>query len=271
MTAEFVLPNIKRLLKPDPGMVIGDFDLAQADAQVVAWEANDDELKAIFRDPTRDLHAENAKAIFGAVTKANRQLAKAGVHATNYGAGARTLASSLGITVAEAEAFIARWFDIHPGIRDWHEEIKSQLEADRTVRNAFGYQRQYFDRVERLFTEAVAWIPQSTVALVITKAIIRLHREHPEVDFLMQVHDSIVAQWRVADQKRALMAVKQCMEVEIPYDDPLVIPVGGAISQVSLGNVTPICLDCGGRSFYRKPLPEACRSCHPGLTEAAYT
>lgn len=259
---DFKLPNIKRLLLPDPGMVIGDFDLAQADAQVVAWEANDDELKCIFRDPTRDLHNENAEAIFGKITPAYRQLAKAGVHATNYGVRARTLAITLGITVREAEAFIARWFDIHPGIAEWHRRIEDQLETNRTVCNAFGYKRQYFDRVESLFTEAVAWIPQSTVALVITRAAIELARQGGPAEFLMQVHDSLVCQWPYAQQEQALSDIRRAMEQTVPYDDPLVIPVGGKISTVSLGDVKAICLDCGNTSFYKKPHPEICTHCH---------
>ena len=104
------LPNIRKLFVPDPGYMIADCDLAQADAQVVAWEADDEELKAVFRDPTADLHDENAKTIFGTLTPANRQLAKAGVHLTNYGGKARTCATALGITVKQAEDFQRKWF-----------------------------------------------------------------------------------------------------------------------------------------------------------------
>ncbi len=234
------LPNIKKLFIPDHGMVIGDFDLAQADAQVVAWEANDDILKAIFRDPKRDLHNENAEAIYGRVTPDFRQKSKAGVHATNYGVRARTLAVTLGITVREAEAFIARWFDIHPGIVDWHKRIQSQLETDRTITNRFGYRRQYFDRIDSIFNQAVAWIPQSTVALIITKAINTIDGELPYVDFLMQVHDSVICQWYPRDQQRALLGIRQAMETPVPYDDPLIIPAGAEISRRSWGDAKAI-------------------------------
>ena len=49
------LPNIKKLFKADPGYYICDADLAQADARVVAWEADDDKLKEIFNEEQKQL------------------------------------------------------------------------------------------------------------------------------------------------------------------------------------------------------------------------
>lgn len=241
MVAQTVdLPNIKKLFLPDPGFILGDADLKQADAQVVAWEANDDELKAIFRDASADLHIENAKTIFGHCTPKLRQRAKAGVHAVNYGVRARTLAIALGITVREAEDFIRKWFSAHPGIADWHERIEDSIHSTRAVTNAFGYRRQYFDRIDSVFNQALAWIPQSTVALVIAKAIIDLDTREQQglsdVQVLMQVHDSIISQWPKATTTQSLLHIKDSMEVEIPYEDPLIIPVDIATSSRSWGD-----------------------------------
>ena len=65
-------------------------------------------------------------------------MAKAGVHATNYGASARTLARALGVTVHVAQAFQRKWFAAHPGIRDWQRKIEEQVQLTRTVSNKFG-------------------------------------------------------------------------------------------------------------------------------------
>lgn len=235
---DFTLPNVRKLFVPDPGYVIADSDLAQADAQVVAWEADDDILKEIFRDPNLDLHEENAKMIFGSCNPKKRKLAKRGVHATNYGSSARTLAISLGITVKEAEWFIKRWFEIHPGILEWHERIKESLTTKRMVENKWGYRRFYFDRIESCFTEAVAWIPQSSVAIYINKAWDKIVETVPEVEVLLQVHDSLVYQWPEALTSQVIPKVKAAFDsIAIPYDDPLVIPAGIAVSQTSWGDV----------------------------------
>lgn len=231
------LPNVKRLFQPDYGFFICDSDLAQADAQVVAWEADDADLKRIFRDPELDLHNENADTIFGRHDGIYRKRAKAGVHAVNYGAKARTLARTLGITVKEAEAFIDTWFTAHPGIYDWQQRIQSQLDTNRTVTNRFGNRRVYNDRIDQLLPEALAWIPQSTVALVINRAWLALERlADPDIQVLLQVHDSLVYQVKALTFRRKLSKIEDAFKVIVPYDDPLIIPAGLAYSQTSWGD-----------------------------------
>ena len=44
------LPNVKKMFIPDEGYTIIDADLEKADAQIVAWESGDEELKQIFRE-----------------------------------------------------------------------------------------------------------------------------------------------------------------------------------------------------------------------------
>ena len=219
------------------GYVIFDADLQGADAYVVAWDSGDEPLKQIFREGRR-LHAENAKTIFGSDEEPYYSLAKRGVHATNYGCKERTLAISLGITVAEAQRFQAAWFTAHPAIKAWHEKTMRDLYTTHSVRNAFGYRRYYFDRVDSILPEALAWIPQSTVACVTNRGLERMFRELPEYELLLQVHDSIVGQFPMAVAGDAVANIKRCMAVEVPYPDPLTIPVKMKLSRESWGACT---------------------------------
>lgn len=234
------LPNIRNLYTPDPGYILCDNDLKQADAQVVAWEADDEILKAIFRDPTADLHWVNARDIFGPkATKEQRQQAKQGVHLTNYGGNARTCATALGITIHTADKFQKRWFSIHPKIQKWHESVAHQLQTTRTVTNKFGYRRIYFDRVSGVLPEALAWIPQSTVACAINRAWDNIVTNMAMIDVLLQVHDSLVHQFllKYYTQEFLYKLREQFTSVVIPYDDPLVIPADIAVSTRSWGEV----------------------------------
>lgn len=247
LDAQFPLPNLRKLFIPDDGYEIGDFDAAQADARVVAWEANDEPLMELFNDPTRDLHNENTEVIFGAFRgkdDPNRAHAKAGVHLTNYGGTPPVLAAALGITRHEAERFQRRWFDAHPAIKEWHRRTESQLMSRRYVENAFGYRRFYFDRIEGILKEALAWIPQSTVAIAVNLGIMQVVDllRWNGVQFLLQVHDSAVFQWPKR-QPELFDSIRQAMLVEIPYPKPLVLPVGGKRSWVSWGD----CMDDSGR------------------------
>lgn len=238
------LPNLRAMFIPDPDYILVDIDLERADAQVVAWEAGDEELKQIFREGL-DLHTENAKALFrtSTPTKYQRQMAKVSVHAVNYGVKGRTLAANVGITVKEAEDTINRWLSAHPAIRDWHDRVWFELHTTRTIKNAFGYRMPFFDRIEKsLLPEALAWCPQSTVGIVTNRGLERIDRTLPDVQVLLQVHDSLVLQVPRASLPSRLFDIRDAMQVTVPYDDPLIIPNSIDISARSWGHVSPISL-----------------------------
>lgn len=235
-----LFPNIRKMFIPSsPDRVIAEADLKQADLQIVAWEADDADLKAKFREGV-DIHTENAKDIYGTtdpdLIAKYRPMTKAGVHATNYVTTGVTLAKTLGLTVKEADAFIARWFSIHPGIKDWHNDIEERMQLDRFIENRFGFRRYFYDRVEGSLPEAVAWIPQSTVALVISHAVITLSEQPKYNTLLSQVHDSVVTEFRAVHQRPALRELRDAMRVTIPYDDPLIIGADFKASPKSWGD-----------------------------------
>lgn len=260
MARNVVLPNIRKMFIPDPGYTIFDVDLAGADAQVVAYEAEDHDLIAAFRAGL-DVHSKNAEDLWGpsftqlAGDKDNgpkakkRKECKQGVHATNYGGSARTIAKVLGWTVHEAEQFQRRWFSIHPGIKtNFHGRIESSLRSSRMVTNRFGYRRVYFDRIDSCFTEALAWVPQSTVAEVSFRGGLQLERQTGTeydargnvvkigwVEMLLQVHDSLVFQVR-HDHENRTSELREGLRYPIPYANPLVIQWGLARSRVSWGD-----------------------------------
>ena len=235
------LPNIRKLFIPDVGCTIFDCDLSGADAQVVAWEADAKLLKQLFREKVK-IHAFNARELYGndAGPDGKREpyysRTKQGGHLSNYGGTPRTLAATIGISVHEAERFQHRWFELHPEIRGWHRRIESELQTRRFIRNKFGYRRFYFGRVEELLPEALAWIPQSTVACVTNRAWEAIDREVHEVAVLLQVHDSLVGQYLTRCEERLLATMYPIMQITVPYDDPLIIPWGLKTSTRSWGD-----------------------------------
>jgi DNA polymerase-1 len=236
-------PNLRKLLVPDAGYTLVEFDLPQADAQVVAWEAGDEKLKAIFRDPTRDLHTENARDIFGECAgkgDPRRQMAKIGVHAVDYDVKARTLAIALGISEKQAQAFIDMWFRKHPEIKAWQDRTKYEMESRRYIENAFGYRRYCFDRIDEDLKHALAWTPQSTVSIITNTGIRRVDEDLGTrgVEFLLQVHDSAVFQIWTKDGPHLARAIQERMTIEVPYSDPLRMVPEGKFSESSWGECT---------------------------------
>lgn len=247
---EFQLPNIRKLFKPDPGYMLFDCDLSGADAQVVAWEAEDVDLKAAFRAGMK-IHAKNATDIFGKeFTDAPGDIThkgtpkgrlydqcKRGIHLTNYGGTPFTmnLTPEIGWPVAVASKFQSTWFRLHPGVKEWHERVNFNLQKTRQTANAFGYRIVWFDRIEGLLPQALAWGPQSTVAEVTYRGLIQLCEALPWVDPLLQVHDSIVFQVPFHRAEQYDLIIPH-LRVEVPYPDPLFIPWGVKTSAQSWGD-----------------------------------
>ena len=235
------MPNIRNLYLPDVGYEIFDIDLAGADAQVVAWESGDATMKALFREK-RKIAAFAAKEIFGSAAGSDGKnepyytRAKIGGHATNYVAYPGTVAKACGISFRDAEKFQELWFSIFPGIRDWHTRIEHELQTRRYVENRFGYRMTFFGRVDKALPQALAWVPQSTVAIVTAKAMDVIDLSFPLVEILLQVHDSIVGQLPIERDPALFGQLLDAVRIPIPYDDPLIIPWGAKLSKYTWGD-----------------------------------
>lgn len=240
------LPNIRKMFIPDPDHVMIEADLSGADALVVAREANDKELESDIIAGI-DLHSKNATDLFGTeftrlekLSPARyqlRQQTKQGVHATNYGAFARTLAQILGWSVIRADTFQRTWFSKHPGIYEWHRRTERQLSKDRTIRNAFGYRIVYFDRIDGLLPQALAWLPQSTVAETCFQGALGVEKMCPWADLRLQVHDSLLMQVHKSIFPACIPELKAALYNPIPYNPPLIIPWKIKASAKSWGDV----------------------------------
>lgn len=242
----FVLPNVRKMFVPDPGYTLFDADLKGADAQVVAWDANDADLMQAFRDGL-DVHVKNATDMLGEAftslqgfqRKQMRQQFKAGVHLTNYGGKPRTLAMSQNWTMAAAKEFQDHWFALHPAIKEWHDRVQYDLSTTRTIYNKFGFRIIYFDRIDGMLPKALAWIPQSTIARNCVRGAVKLEKTLPWAEVLLQVHDNVVFQvpHKYAESYNL---IRNALSVEIPYPEPLQIPWELKKSTVSWGDCQKI-------------------------------
>jgi len=248
------LPNVRRLFIPDPGYYIGEVDLSGAEAQIVAWDAGDEDLKDAFKAGL-NVHIKNARDVFPEKVKGWSDEAikatdyvggvyadcKRCVHATHNGGKPAGLAREIGITVGEAASFQKIWFGLHPAIKAREDYILDCLHGrvvgnpPRTLVNKFGYRMMFFDRVENVFTEAMTWIQQSTCGINCFLGEQALHDRTPWVEKLLQVHDAIVFQFPMTHRQRITEIHTALHSVIIPYPDPLLIPWKLSLSTESWG------------------------------------
>lgn len=253
---DFTLPNIRSMYGPDPGFTFFDMDLDRADLQPVAWESGDPLLKAALKMGA-DVHLLNSFVIdnlepppldelveshpkywdLRLPRKHKREFAKVFGHATDYLGRAKTVAEHTGRLVREIERAQANYFGRYPGIQRWHTRIIEQVKKFRFVENAFGYRWYIFDRIdEQIMPKAVAWIPQSTVGIVINRAWQAFYDNIPEVQVLLQVHDSLAGQFPTHRKAALLPQMLTHSRIIVPYEDPLIIPTGIKTSEISWGD-----------------------------------
>jgi DNA polymerase I-like protein with 3'-5' exonuclease and polymerase domains/uracil-DNA glycosylase len=235
------LPNVRNIFIPDQGHTMFDIDLDSADLRIVTWESDCKWMKDHFANG-RKPYIEVMREYYHNpnMTKHSHPreygMFKALCHGTNYLGTADGIAPRIGLLVHETERIQKWYFGLAPEIKAWQEEIKEQVAGRRYVENVFGYRNYFFDKIEgTIFNQAVAWIPQSSVACLINRGYVNIANNLPEVEVLLQVHDSLAGQFDSLHGDWALRRIAEECEIALPYDEPLIIPVGVVSSKVSWG------------------------------------
>jgi DNA polymerase-1 len=221
--------KIRRAFIADRGYKLVSADYSQIELRLLAEIAGIEQLRKAFRDGL-DIHAMTASEMFGVPVKNMpaevRRRAKAINFGIIYGISAFGLANQLGIEREEAGAYIRKYFERFPGIRDYIEETKAFAKKHGFVETLFGRKCHYPDigasnASIRAFNEraAVNARLQGTAADIIRRAMIRmdgaLTKKKLNAQMLLQVHDELVFEVPDAEVDKTLPVVTGVM-VEAP-------------------------------------------------------
>lgn len=233
------LPNIRSLFLPDDEMTFFDIDLDSADLRIVVWESDCIEMKQMFAEGLKP-YVEVAKEYYRdpTITKSHPsyKLFKALCHGTNYLGTASGLSGRIGLLANEVERIQKWYYGKFPEIRKWQDGIISAVDSKRWIENVFGYREYFFDRIEgTIYNQAVAWIPQSTVACLINRGYKNIYEKDRDIQVLLQVHDSLAGQYPTCLGDAATQRITDLCSVPLPYAEPLIIPVGINTSETSWG------------------------------------
>jgi uracil-DNA glycosylase family 4 len=236
------LPNIRELFIPDEGQTFFDIDLDSADLRIVTWESNCQWMKDNFREG-RKPYVEVMKEYYHDQSMSKNShpreyaMFKSLCHGTNYLGTAEGIAPRIGLNVHETERIQKWYFGLCPEIAKWQSDVKKQVSGRRYVENAFGYRNYFFDKIEgTIFNQAIAWIPQSSVACLINRAYVAIDDAYGDwIQILLQVHDSLAGQFPTNRKDEALELIRNAASIAIPYEDPLYFPVGVISSEKSWG------------------------------------
>jgi DNA polymerase-1 len=218
--------KIRRAFVATPGNKLVSADYSQIELRLLSEIADVPALRQAFKDGT-DIHAMTASEMFGVPVKGMpadvRRRAKAINFGIIYGISAFGLANQLGIAREEAGAYIKKYFERFPGIRDYMEETKAAAKKNGYVTTLFGRKCHYPDIAAsnpslRAFNERAAINArlQGSAADIIRRAMIRMEgalaKQKLNAQMLLQVHDELVFEVPEDEVAKTLPVIKRVME-----------------------------------------------------------
>jgi DNA polymerase-1 len=228
--------RIRAAFVAGPGRRLISADYSQIELRLLAHLSSDPALTRAFADG-EDVHARTAADVFGTLPAAEgRRLAKVINYGILYGMGPVRAARELGVSVQEAGAYIARYFERYAGVRAFIDDTVAEARQRGYVTTVLG-RRRYLpelgarDVAVRQFAEraAVNTPIQGSAADLIKRAMLdvrtRLREAGCDAQMLLQVHDELLIEALEGDAAAAARAVQQAMEAVWPLAVPLRVDV----------------------------------------------
>ena len=228
--------ELRRMFVAGPGQILVDADYSQIELRLLAHISGDQAMVDAFRSG-EDFHTVTAAHVFSVpveeVTPAMRRAAKAVNFGIVYGISPFSLSQDLGVTVAEAKAYMDAYFHRFPGVKAYMDQVVERARADGYVETPM-HRRRALPEIKssnhnmRSFGERVALnMPiQGAAADIIKLAMVRVHRQLKEAALearlIMQVHDELIVECPEAEADRVKAILVREMEGAWPLSVPLI-------------------------------------------------
>jgi DNA polymerase I-like protein with 3'-5' exonuclease and polymerase domains len=223
------LPKSHRKFFVTPeGRVFVDADYSQIEVRVLAKMLNEGRLLELYGrpgddKPSDDVYRATAAHMLDvepeAVTKEQRNLAKAIVLGMNYGLSARGLPfyafTKLGIenmTVDDAEEYVEAFYDLYPKIRAYHDDTLAELAETGSVDQHTMTGRLRGEITNR--NEAINASIQGTAADVLKRAMTLVYgrlRAFHDAFIVASIHDELLVECAEGEAEAVAGAVKASM------------------------------------------------------------
>ena len=246
------LQNVSRDLREcfvaDSGMIFVNIDLEQADSRnvgAICWnlflESHGPEFAGAYLDACEsgDLHTTVCRMAWTNLDWSEdpvkwrsladeiayrdmsyRDLAKRLGHGTNYYGQPPTMAKHTKVDRGQVEIFQHNYFHAFPCIKAWHDWVIREIKEVGYLKTLMGRRRYFFGRHndDATIREAIAYAPQGSTAEEIDEGYLRVWRKYPQVQLLVQVHDSILFQVPFLEARDLIPEILETMKVELELE-----------------------------------------------------
>ncbi len=222
------------------GHVLASFDYSQLELRIVAALSHDPELTRAFKNG-EDVHSATAAVVLGkdagTITKEERRIAKTLNFGLVYGMGVTAFAKASGLKKAQAQDFIARYFERFGAVKAWQEQVLENARKSGYTETLTG-RRRYFPelasgapswRTAEVERAAINQPVQGLDADIAKRAMINVRellasggRGH----ILLTIHDELLLELPTSSIKALVPHIRQTMEAAMPeLGVPLVVDV----------------------------------------------
>ncbi len=230
-----------------PGCVLVAADYSQIELRLMAHLSGDAGLLAAFA-AHQDVHSLTAAEIFAVplatVDAGQRRAAKAINFGLIYGMSAFGLARQLGLTRQQADAYVQRYFERYPGVRDYMQKIRERAKEQGFVETLWGRRimtpdvRSGRPALRAAAERAAINAPlQGSAADIMRRAMIMIESELNDLldagGMVMQVHDELIIECPVARGDDVRACVVRGMQAAATLRVPLEVScaIGSAWSE----------------------------------------
>ena len=227
-------------------------DYSQIELRVLAHYSKDPALVLAF-EQEKDVHASVASRIFGVeesqVTSAQRRVAKTVNFGVIYGISPYGLSTRLGITQADAAAFIDAYFREFAGVASFITETLQAAQKRQFVETILGRRRsatgikntspRNLNQGERIAVNAVI---QGSAADMIKRAMLAVDRRLAESSMksrlLLQIHDELLFEGPDDEMPALAGLVRHAMTHALTLDVPIGVDVSVGPNWLDVADVT---------------------------------
>ena len=218
--------TLRKFFVPKEGCCLVDADYSQIELRVLAHIADDENMKAAFRDGV-DIHTKTAAQVFDMpeefVTPQMRKAAKAVNFGIIYGIGAFSLSKDIGVTVKEADNYIKNYLATYPNVQKYMDSTVAFAKEHGYVETLFHRRRQVpeitaSNKITQKLGERIAMNTpiQGTAADIIKLAMIkvfeRLKKENSKAKLILQIHDELIVEAPLDEAEKVKQLLTEEME-----------------------------------------------------------
>jgi len=222
------------------GSVIASADYSQIELRIMAHLSGDEALLRAFTDGL-DVHKATAAEVFGVdlaqVSSEQRRYAKVINFGLIYGMSSFGLARNLGIETKAAAAYIDKYFQRYPGVKNYMEQTVVFAQDNHFVETVFG-RRLYLaeinggngPRKKAAERQAINAPMQGTAADLIKLSMVKVQQvldaEKRATKMIMQVHDELVFEVPEAEVDWVRTEIPRLMAGVADLKVPLLAEIG---------------------------------------------